>query len=53
VIKSSQENEIEIENLKFDINSFKFNFSRLLNFLSDDKSFYFQELLSYFSEEGI
>ena len=50
VIKSSQENENEIENLKFELNSFKFNFSRLLNFLSDDKQFYFQELQSYFKD---
>ena len=52
VIKSSQENENEIENLKFELNSFKFNFSRLLNFLSDDKQFQFQELLSFFKDEN-
>ena len=36
VIKTIQENEVEIENLKFDMNQYKFNMSRLLNFISSD-----------------
>ncbi len=35
------------------MNAFKFNFSRLLNFLSSDKTFYFKELLSYFEGETL
>ena len=53
VIKTTQENEIEIENNKSYLTKYSVDVDRLYNMLSDDDSFHLKKLLSFFIDEEI
>lgn len=53
MIKTTQENEIEIENNKSYLTKYSVDIDRLYNMLSDDDSFHLKKLLSFFIDEEI
>lgn len=51
-IKSSGENEAEIENTKSYLNKYTVDFNRLHNFLAEEKKFKLQNLLNFFAKNS-